>query len=72
MDRNTYIASVQPWFLYISKDEHWLWRVNVLRAMANSGNKQYLDAIKRHLLDEVEQVLEIAEWTFQKLNSEML
>ena len=69
MDRNTYIASVQPWFFYISEDEHWLWRVNVLRAMANSGNTQYLYAIERHMSDEDERVREIAEWAFRKLNT---
>lgn len=69
MDKKTYIANVQPWFFYISEDEHWLWRVNVLRAMANSGNKQYLDAIKRHLSDEDERVREIADWAFRKLNT---
>ncbi len=72
MDSKTYMSSVQPWFFYISEDEHWLWHVNVLRAMANSGNKRYLDAIKRHLSDEDERVRELAEWAFRKLNTEII
>lgn len=41
----------------------------ILRSMANSGNKRYLDAIKRHLSDEDERVREFAEWAFRKLNA---
>lgn len=68
MDSKTYTSSVQPWFFYIGEEEHWLWQANVLRAMANSGNKQYLDAIKRHLTDGDERVRELAEWAFRILH----
>lgn len=67
MDVEMYKKTIQPWFFYIGEDEHWLWRVNVLRAMANSGDIKYYDAVKKHLTDEDERVREIAAWGIRKL-----
>lgn len=71
MDSEAYKNTIQPWFFYIGEDEHWLWRVNVLRAMANNVDNKYGDAIKRHLTDDDERVREIAAWGIRKLNQKV-
>ena len=71
MDGETYKNTIQPWFFYIGENEHWLWRVNVLRAMANSRHIKYYGAIERHLTDQDGRVREIAAWGIRKLNPQV-
>jgi len=40
MDEASYFEKIQPKFWYIPKTSIWLWKVNAIRSMANSGDPQ--------------------------------
>jgi epoxyqueuosine reductase len=40
LDDDAFIQTIYPKLWYIEKDKLWLWRCNILRAMANSKNKE--------------------------------
>lgn len=46
MDEKTFLEVIQPRFWYIGKDGLWIWKYNALRAMVNSGDKEYHKYIK--------------------------
>jgi epoxyqueuosine reductase len=69
MDDDSFIQTIYPKLWYIEKDQLWLWRCNLLRAMANSRNKDYLHYIKPALKHSNENIKEMAAWAYERLNS---
>lgn len=69
MDENTVLDVLYPRFWYISKDRIWLWKCNVLRAMANSGDIKYIKLIKQACNDNNDKVRNMALWALEKLEN---
>jgi len=67
MDEKTFLEVIQPRFWYIGQDGLWIWRYNVLRAMANSGDKKYHEYIKEAMKDSDHNIRDMAVWACQKL-----
>jgi epoxyqueuosine reductase len=66
MDEKTFLEVIQPRFWYIGQDGLWIWKYNVLRAMANSGDKKYHEYIKEALEDRDHNIRNMAIWACQK------
>jgi len=60
MDDDSFIRTIYPKLWYIEKDQLWLWRCNILRAMANTRNKEYVPFIQPALKHSNENVREMA------------
>jgi epoxyqueuosine reductase len=69
MDDDSFIQTIYPKLWYIEKDQLWLWRCNVLRAMANSKNKDYIHHIRPALKHSNENIREMAAWAYERLGS---
>jgi epoxyqueuosine reductase len=69
MDDDSFIQAVYPKLWYIEKDQVWLWRCNILRAMANSKNKEYIHCIQRTLKHSNKNIREMAAWAYERLSS---
>jgi len=69
MDDDTFIRTIYPKLWYIEKDQLWLWRCNLLRAMANSKTKDYLRYIQPALKHSNEHIREMAAWAYERLGS---
>ena len=69
MDDDSFIQKIHPKLWYIGKDQLWLWRCNILRAMANSKNRDYLQYIQPALKHSNENIREIAAWAYERLDS---
>jgi epoxyqueuosine reductase len=69
MDDDAFIQRIYPKLWYIQKDQLWLWRCNILRAMANSKNKDYLHCIQPALKHSNENIREMAAWAYERLGS---
>jgi epoxyqueuosine reductase len=67
MDEETYQTKLQPRFWYISKDDLWQWKCNVIRAMANDDSIKYTNYFTRALGDSNENVREMAQWALNKV-----
>lgn len=53
--------------LYIGQDGLWIWKLNALRAMANSGDQKYHKYLKEALKDRDSNIRNMAVWAYQKL-----
>jgi len=69
MDDESFIQTIYPKLWYIGKDKLWLWRCNILRAMANSRNKDYLHSIQAALKHSNENIREMAAWAYERFDS---
>jgi epoxyqueuosine reductase len=69
MDDNSFIQTIYPKLWYIEKDQLWLWRCNILRAMANSKNKDFMQYIQPALKHSDENIREMAAWAYERLAS---
>jgi len=67
MTQPVYEEIIQPRFWYIAKEDLWMWKSNVLRAMANSGDAAYRPLIEEASTDPHEHVREMALWARQAL-----
>lgn len=67
MDEETYRTKLQPRFWYISQDDFWQWRCNVIRAMANENPAKYIQYFKQALDDPHEQIRQMAQWALHKV-----
>ena len=56
-----------PKFWYIPEERAWLWKVNALRVMGNSGDKTYESWAEKACQDENEEVRKIAVWARERL-----
>lgn len=65
MKQPVYEQMIQPRFWYIAKEHLWIWKSNVLRAMANSGEVGYHHLIKEASSDPNEKVQQMARWAEQ-------
>ncbi|SHJ03628.1 epoxyqueuosine reductase [Propionispora hippei] len=54
-------------FFYITKDDVWKWKVNVINAMVNEYQEKYKEAIYAACNDSHAKVREMAEWAVKKL-----
>ena len=66
MDETTFHKIIHPRFWYIGKDSIWLWKCNVLRAMANSQEGKYHSYLKKACMDEHKNVRDMANWACEK------
>jgi epoxyqueuosine reductase len=62
MTQPEYEEIIQPRFGYIAKENLWIWKSNVLRAMANSGDVGYRPLIKEACDDPNEHIQQMAHW----------
>jgi len=69
MDDDSLIQTIYPKLWYIEKDRLWLWRCNILRAMANSKNKDYIQYIQPALKHSNEDIREMAVWAYERVGS---
>jgi epoxyqueuosine reductase len=69
MDDDSFIQTIYPKLWYIEKDKLWLWRCNILRAMANSKNKDYIQYIQPTLKHSNSNIREMAVWAYERLSS---
>lgn len=69
MDDDSFIQTIYPKLWYIEKDKLWLWRCNILRAMANSKNKDYIQYIQPALKHSNSNIREMAAWAYERLSS---
>ncbi len=67
MDEATYRTTLQPRFWYIAPENFWLWRCNVIRAMANEDPARYQPYFIQALGDGHEQVRQMAQWALDKV-----
>jgi epoxyqueuosine reductase len=67
MTQPVYEQIVHPRFWYIAKENLWIWKSNVLRAMANSGEARYRPLIKEACNDPEEPIRQMARWAEQTI-----
>jgi epoxyqueuosine reductase len=67
MTQSSYERIIQPRYWYISKENMWIWKSNILRAMANSGEVRYHPLIKEALDDPDEHIRQMALWAEQMI-----
>jgi epoxyqueuosine reductase len=67
MTQPVYEQIIQPRFWYIAKEHLWIWKSNVLRAMANSGKVGYHHLIKEACYDPNEHIQQMAHWAEQTI-----
>jgi epoxyqueuosine reductase len=67
MTQSSYERVIQPRYWYISKENLWIWKSNILRAMANSGEARYHHFIKEALNDPDEHIRQMARWAEQTI-----
>jgi epoxyqueuosine reductase len=67
MTQPVYEQVIHRRFWYIPKDHLWMWKSNVLRAMANSGKVGYHHLIKEACSDPNEHVQQMARWAEQMI-----
>ena len=67
MDENTYKNILNPRFWYIGEEGFWLWKINAIRSLANSGDKKHIPLIKTYTSHEDERINKIALWALEKL-----
>jgi epoxyqueuosine reductase len=65
MTQPVYEQMIHPRFWYIPKENLWVWKSNVLRAMVNSREAVYHHMIKEACSDPNEQVQQMARWAAQ-------
>jgi epoxyqueuosine reductase len=69
MDDESLMKIVHPKLWYIERDRLWLWRCNVLRAMANSRNSNYLKYIRGACKDADDRIREMALWALKRIET---
>jgi epoxyqueuosine reductase len=62
-------ASFVPKFWFIRPENLWIWKVNALRAMANSFKEEYGRIFIKARSDENEKVRAMADWAISRLDS---
>ena len=67
MTQSSYEQIIQPRYWYISKENLWIWKSNILRAMVNSGEARYHHLIKEALNDPDEHIRQMAHWAEQTI-----
>ena len=67
MTQSSYERIIQPRYWYISKENLWVWKSNILRAMANSGEVRYHPLIEEALNDPDEHIRKMAQWAGQMI-----
>ena len=67
MTQSSYERIIQPRYWYISKEDLWIWKSNILRAMANSGEVGYHHLIKEACYDPNEHIQQMAHWAEQTI-----
>ncbi|OGW34111.1 MAG: 4Fe-4S ferredoxin [Nitrospirae bacterium GWC2_56_14] len=67
MDEETVSRILSPMFWIIGKDKLWMWKCNVIRAMANSKDARYSGAIRKLCDDGNDNVRRTAEWACRQL-----
>jgi epoxyqueuosine reductase len=67
MTQTVYEQIIHPRFWYIAKENLWIWKSNVLRAMANSGDARYHHLIKEACDDPDEHIRQMAQWAEQAI-----
>jgi len=65
MTQPVYEQIIHPRFWYIAKEHLWIWKSNILRAMANSGEARYHHLIKEACNDPNEHIQQMAHWAEQ-------
>jgi epoxyqueuosine reductase len=69
MNEDEMKASFVPKFWFIQPEKLWLWKVNTLRAMANSYKEEYGEIFIESRSDESDKVREMADWAISKIES---
>ena len=69
MDDESLMKMVHPKLWYIERDRIWLWRCNVLRAMANSGDENYVKYIRRACEDADDRIRNMAHWALDRIQT---
>ncbi|MCL2335961.1 MAG: epoxyqueuosine reductase [Firmicutes bacterium] len=62
MDDEFYLRVMQPKFWYLGPEQKWLWKVNALNAMLNSGQEKFQPYLQKCLHDPNERVRRMAKW----------
>jgi epoxyqueuosine reductase len=65
MTQTVYEQIIHPRFWYIAKENLWVWKSNVLRAMANSREARYYQLIKDACDDPNVHIQQMARWAEQ-------
>jgi epoxyqueuosine reductase len=68
MDLATLKKVLQPRFWYIKEEYLWTWKTNCLRAMANSGNLEYLPFIDAACNDPDENIRTMGKWARERIS----
>ncbi len=68
MDREYFESRIWPHMFYISPDELWKWKMNVARAMGNTGDRGYVaELIRAFRESDDDRVRAMAAWSLGKL-----
>jgi epoxyqueuosine reductase len=67
MTQPVYEQIIHPRFWYIAKENLWVWKSNILRAMANSRAVRYHQLIKDACDDPNEHIQQMARWAEQAI-----
>jgi epoxyqueuosine reductase len=67
MDEETIVDILCPKFFYISPDNAWRWKCNVLRVMVNNYDSKYDRYIKKACNDSNDNIREMAAWACREL-----
>ena len=67
MDEKYYKDKIQPLFFYLSPDELWKWKVNVLNFMRNNYQENYGQCIAKACSAENETVRKMAQKIFEEM-----
>ena len=70
MDQETYEQKVHPRFWYIGKKDIWQWKINAIRAMANTGKAEYEPHIEKAMTDPHTNVRAMAAWALAHIRGE--
>lgn len=71
LDQKTFMEKIRSRFFYINEHNRWQWQSNAIRAMANTGNREFEPYIVKALNDENENVRTMAAWALQHLRGEL-
>jgi len=67
MDEETFDNLLRPRFFAAGVGSLWMWKCNVLRSLANAGDEQYYDLIRKCTTHPDTRIQEIAQWGCDKL-----
>ena len=71
MDEAQLKQIMAPKFWFITPENFWLWKVNVLRAMANSYKEEYGTLIRLAAASENEKIRKMANWAAEQVGLEI-